>query len=191
MTLSRLLVFLFIRSQVFIFTRSQVFLTLALVSVQFVATIIWCVLHHPGITWLLKCYIDYPARVLRALGLLLYSRIPQWEGRRLFDRSVGFFYGNNCNSETESQKIVPKVGNERSLLGLQMGLWPKLGSYGKNRIFWPKTKILGPKKKVTLLRFHHVLATPGKSCSKKKVAFAQIIITQNIILSDVWVKTHF
>ena len=64
---TRLLVFLFIRSQiflftksqVFLFTRSQVFLTLALVSVQFVATIIWCVLHHPGITWLLKCYIDY------------------------------------------------------------------------------------------------------------------------------------
>ena len=54
---TRLLVFLFIRSQVFLFTRSQVFLTLALVSVQFVATIIWCVLHHPGITWLLKCYI--------------------------------------------------------------------------------------------------------------------------------------
>ena len=54
---TRLLVFLFLRSQIFLFTRSQVFLTLALVSVQFVATIIWCVLHHPGITWLLKCYI--------------------------------------------------------------------------------------------------------------------------------------
>ena len=55
--------------------------------------------------------IDYPARALRALGLLLYSRIPQWEGGRLFDRSAGFFYGNRCNSGTESQKIVPKVGN--------------------------------------------------------------------------------
>ena len=63
----------------------------------------------------------YPARAqsvrarkacaLRALGLLLYSRIPQWEGGRLFDRSAGFFYGNSCNSGTESRKIVPKVGN--------------------------------------------------------------------------------
>ena len=38
-------------------------------------------------------------------------------------------------------------------------------------------------KKVTLFEIHHVLATPGKSCSKKKVAFAQIIITQNIIFN--------
>ena len=48
---------------------------------------------------------------LRALGLLLYSRIPQREGGTLFDRSAGFFYGNSCNSGTESRKIVPKVGN--------------------------------------------------------------------------------
>ena len=27
-----------------------------------------------------------------------------------------------------------------------MGHQRKLGSYGKNRIFWPKTEILGPKK---------------------------------------------
>ena len=41
------------------------------------------------------------ACALRALGLLLYSRIPQWEGGRLFDRSAGFFfYGNSCNSGT-------------------------------------------------------------------------------------------
>ena len=52
------------------------------------------------------------ACALRALGLLLYySRILQWEGGRLFDRSAGFFYGNSCNSGTESRKIVPKVGN--------------------------------------------------------------------------------
>ena len=51
------------------------------------------------------------ACALRALGLLLYSRILQWEGGRLFDRSAGFFYENSCNSGTESRKIVPKVGN--------------------------------------------------------------------------------
>ena len=85
-------------------------------------------------------------------------------------------YGKRPNPGTESRKIVPKVGNERSLQGLQTGRWPKLGSCGKNWIFWPKTKILCPKKK-PLLNRHHVLATTGKSCSKKKVAFSQINIS--------------
>ena len=47
------------------------------------------------------------ACALRALGLLLAEE----EGGRLFDMSAGFFYGNSCNSGTESQKIDPKVGN--------------------------------------------------------------------------------
>ena len=53
----------------------------------------------------------YPAHALRALGLLLADGAPQWEGGRLFDGSTKFFYGNSCNSGTESRKIVPKVGN--------------------------------------------------------------------------------
>ena len=59
------------------------------------------------------CYQASAGRActLKALGLLLYSRIPQWEGGRLFDRLAGFFYGNSCNSGTESRKIVPKVEN--------------------------------------------------------------------------------
>ena len=40
------------------------------------------------------------ACTLRALGLLLAD-----------GASKPFFYGNCCNSETESRKIVPKVGN--------------------------------------------------------------------------------
>ena len=32
-------------------------------------------------------------------------------GGRLFEPSAGFFYGNSCNSGTESRKIVSKVGN--------------------------------------------------------------------------------
>ena len=35
----------------------------------------------------------------------------KWEGGRLFEPSAGFFYGNSCNSGTESRKIVSKVGN--------------------------------------------------------------------------------
>ena len=46
---------------------------------------------------------------------------PQWRGGRLFDGSTGFFYKNCCNSGTESQKIDPKVGNERPLRGPQTG----------------------------------------------------------------------
>ena len=65
-----------------------------------------------------------------------------------------------------------------------MGHQRKLGPYGKNRIFGPKTKILGPKKRDSLLDSNHVLATTGKSCSKKKVAFAQIIKGGNVILGD-------
>ena len=95
----------------------------------------------------------YP-KGLRVLGLLLADGAPtvQWGGGRLFDGSTNildestkFFYGNCCSSGTESRKIIPKVGNERSLQGLRTGRCPKLGSYGKYRTFWPKTEILGPK----------------------------------------------
>ena len=65
-----------------------------------------------------------------------------------------------------------------------MGHQQKLGSYGKNWIFWPKTEIFGPKKREPLLYSNHVLATTGKSCSQKKVAFAQIIKGENVILGD-------
>ena len=53
----------------------------------------------------------YPACALRALGLLLEDGAPTVGGGRLFDRSAEFFYGNSCNSGTESRKIVSKVGN--------------------------------------------------------------------------------
>ena len=46
-----------------------------------------------------------------------------------------------------------------------------------------KPKYLAQKKH-TLLRANHVLATTGKSCSKNKVAFAQIIKGGNVILGD-------
>ena len=57
----------------------------------------------------------------------------------------------------------------------------KNGSSTKNGVvlqkldFWAKNQNLGPKKRHSLLVIHHVLATTGKSCSKKKSAFAQII----------------
>ena len=51
-----------------------------------------------------------PARWERK-GFYWQTELPQWEGGRLFDGSTKFFYGNCCNSGTESRKIVPKVGN--------------------------------------------------------------------------------
>ena len=80
-----------------------------------------------------------------------------------FDGSAGFFYGNSCNSGTESQKIDPKVGNERPLWGLQTGRWPKLGSYSKNRIFGKKPRFWAQKKGYTSYD------SPCSSHARKKV----------------------
>ena len=130
------------------------------------------------------------ACALRALGLLLYSRILQWEGGRLFDRSAGFFYGNSCNSGTDSRKLFPRWEINRHAEGWKWAIdqnWghmAKIGFLDQKPRFWVQ-------KKRSLLGISHVLATPGKSCSKKKVAFAQIIITQNIILDDLGLKPIF
>ena len=58
-------------------------------------------------------HILVPISFYPVTGLLLADGAPtvQWGGRRLFEPSTGFFYGNSCNSGTASQKIVPKVGN--------------------------------------------------------------------------------
>jgi len=60
----------------------------------------------------------------------------------------------------------------------------KIGVVWQKLDFWAKNQNFGPKKEVPLLVTHHVLATTGKSCSKKKVAFAQIIKGENVILGD-------
>ena len=55
---------------------------------------------------------NYPARALRALGLLLEDGAPTvWRGKTFWRVNWIFFYANCCNSRTESQKIDPKVGN--------------------------------------------------------------------------------
>ena len=53
----------------------------------------------------------------------------------------------------------------------------KIGILDQKPKFWAQ-------KKVPLSQIHHVLATTGKTCSKKKSAFAQIIKGGNIILGD-------
>ena len=50
-----------------------------------------------------------------------------------------------------------------------MGHQPKLGLYGKNRIFGPKTEILGPKKGIYFLKFTMFWPRPEKVVQRKKV----------------------
>ena len=75
-----------------------------------------------------------------------------------------FFYENGCNSGTESQKIVPKVGTwtAKRAVDQNWGRLAKIGFLAKNRDF-------GPKKNGPLLHPNHVLAETGKSFQRKKL----------------------
>ena len=64
------------------------------------------------------------------------------------------------------------------------GSLTKIGVIWQKSDFWTKYRDYGPKKNVTLFQVHHVLATIGKSCSKKKSAFAEMIMGGNIIMGD-------
>ena len=92
-------------------------------------------------------------------------------------RQLGFFMKKALTQEQEVEKSIPRW----EMNGLSEGYEQKakIRFFGQKPRFWAQ-------KKDTLLYSNHVLATTGKSCSKKKVAFAQIIITQNIIFGDFW-----
>ena len=92
----------------------------------------------------------YPARALRALGLLLADGIPQVEGGRLFEPSAGFFYGNSCNSGTESRKNRFQGGKltvmsraKKWVINENWGRMAKIGFLGQ------KLKFLAQKKAYT------------------------------------------
>ena len=73
-----------------------------------------------------------------------------------------------------------------------MGHQPKIGVVWQKSDFWAKNQNFGPKKRHSLFARNHVLATTGKSCSKKKSAFALIFKGENVILGDFFGgKTHF
>ena len=76
------------------------------------------------------------------------------EGEDFLTCQPGFFYENSCKLGMESRKLVPKLGNERSLRELRTGFWSKLGWYGKNRIFFRKPRFQA-KKKFSLLYPNH------------------------------------
>ena len=53
-----------------------------------------------------------PAREAESARAFTGSRCPHiGRGEDFLTGQLNFFYGNCCNSGTESQKIVPKVGN--------------------------------------------------------------------------------
>ena len=80
------------------------------------------------------------ARRACALGLLLADGAPTVGRGKTFWRVNRIFFTKTALT------LEQKVGKSlRSLRELQTGRWPKLGLYGKNRIFWPKTEVLGPK----------------------------------------------
>ena len=78
---------------------------------------------------------------------------------------------------------IPKWEMKRLSKGYKPAVDKIRGRMAKIGFFGPKNEISGPKKH-KLLNSNHVLATTGKSCSKKKVAFAQIIKGENVILGD-------
>ena len=96
------------------------------------------------VMWSMKSH--YPARTKRASpkGLRAESaravtgrRCPHsGEGEDFMTRQPDFFYKNCRNSRKESRKIVPKVGNERSLYTCKKRVMLR------RRLFWPK-KICG------------------------------------------------
>ena len=99
---------------------------------------------------------------LRALGLFLADGAPTVGWGKTF-WCIGRFFESDHNSETKSQKIYLKVRNKPFFPRATNGLLTDLGSYSKNRIFGPKTELLGPKN--SLLKGHHILATTGQNCA--------------------------
>ena len=70
-----------------------------------------------------------------------------------------------------------------------MGHQPKLGSYGKNRIFWAKNQNFGPKKKESLFDRNHVLGHDWKKLFKEKKCLCPN--NQGGEMSFWVIKTHF
>merc|ERR1712209_246297 len=89
---------------------------------------------------------------------------------------MGLRNGNSKNGFQGGKLTVMSRAKNGSLTKIGV-VWQKSDFLAKNRNF-------GPKKRHTLLYPNHVLATTEKSCSKKKVDFAQIIKGENVILGD-------
>ena len=105
------------------------------------------------------------------------------EGEDFLSRQRDFFSETAVTPEQKVEKSIPRwemIGHSEGykwVIDQNRGRMAKMGFFGQKPRFWAQ-------KKDSLLWGNHVLATTEKSFAKKKVAFAQIIITQNIILGD-------
>ena len=116
---------------------------------------------------------DFPARArvrracaLRALGLLLADSAPTVGRGKTFWRVNRFFFFTK--TAVTPERKVGKSFPRWEMNGLQTGHWPKLASYGKNRIFWPKTGIFGPKKESHFCTLTMFWPRPEKVVQRKK-----------------------
>ena len=98
-------------------------------------------------------------------------------------RQQDFFTETAVTPERKVEKSFPRWEINRHdkgskwVIDQNWGRMAKIGFLDQKLKFWAQ-------KKHPLLNFNHVLATTGKSCSKKKSAFAQIIKGGNVILGD-------
>ena len=104
---------------------------------------------------------------LRALGLLLAHGAPSGKGEDFLMGQLNFFTETAVNPERKVENrsqggkltVMPRAKN---------GSLTKIGVVWQKSDFWTKNRNFGPKKRGPLLGISHVLATTGKSCSKKK-----------------------
>ena len=100
----------------------------------------------------------------------------QWGGGRLFDASTGFFFMKTAvTRERKVEKSLPKWEMTGLSKGYKRAVDQNWGHIANIGFFGPKLGFQA-QKKCSLLDYNHVLATIGKSRSKKKVAFSQINI---------------
>ena len=86
------------------------------------------------------------------------------EGEDFLRHQPGFFFTKTAvTSERKVEESFPRWEMNNHSEGYKWVIDQNWGCMAKLD-FWTKTGNFGPKKKVTLLEVHHVLATPGKSC---------------------------
>ena len=97
----------------------------------------------------------------------------QWGLGRLFGALPVFFLENNRNSETESQKIDPKVPNV--FPRATKGPLTKFGVHGKKTDFCAQIRVFRPKKTGHFLVLTMFWPQPGKVVQTKKYPFPKYI----------------
>ena len=124
------------------------------------------------------------ACALRALGLLLADGTFTVGGGRTFWAVSQIFLRKQLYLRNRKSKNGFQGGKLIVMARAKNGSSTKTGVVWQKSDFLAKNRNFGPKKRHTLFYSNHVLATTGKSCSKKKSAFAQIIKGGNVILGD-------